>query len=288
VSYRQVVVGVLLDVELAPDASAVEAHLYIKPEYRRLIREQTRFWKVAGAKFDAGWLRGLTVQIDSVQSLLAGGILLAIPPEPGPPVAAGHRFELADDPRPEWLQWTSYLDMRGAAGVRPQPVRAELRWRESRFFLPRPMERQGWLLPVEGGMLGPADLLHPPTAAEKGAELVLGDLALPLSDDSPVRPLADGLALLPYAHKHAVWPPARRRPPQQPEDALVVVGDADSTRFVSADAWRQGEKGWRLAPAQPFESTWHGACVVANSDGALLGLLLVEGENGARLAPVSQ
>jgi paraquat-inducible protein B len=286
VSYRQVVVGTLLDVELAPDASAVEAHLYIKPEYRRLIRQQTRFWRVAGARLDAGWLSGLRVQIDSVQSLLAGGILLAIPPEPGAQVQAGHRFPLAEEPQPEWLQWTSYLDVRGTGGVRPRPLRAELRWRESRFFIPQGQQRAGWLLPVEGGLVGPADLLQPPAAAHEGAELLLGELVLSLTADSPVRPLGDGLALLPYQHPYAVWPEARRRRPETPEDALAVAGEGDVTRFVPAAAWQKAESGWPLDPAQPFDAGWHGAPVVGAADGALLGVLLVEGAT-ARLAPLS-
>ena len=78
VSYRRVVVGKILSVDLARDASAVELRIYIQPRYRDLMRAGTRFWKVGGAQFRAGFT-GIELEVEPVGSLLLGGVTLAIP-----------------------------------------------------------------------------------------------------------------------------------------------------------------------------------------------------------------
>ena len=68
----------------------------------------------------------------------------------------------------------------------------------------------------------------------------------------------------------------------------MAGGDELTPRFVGAERFtaREGDAAdapWPLDPALPFDPAWHGAAVVAESDGALLGLLLVD-EDGTRLA----
>jgi hypothetical protein len=277
-SYRQVEIGQILTVDLARDASAVEARARIAPRYLTLIRENTRFWKTGGARLNAG-LTGFSLAVDSVQSLIQGGVTMAIPPDPGPPVAPAYRFPLHDEPQKEWLTWVPYLSLQETtARERYYPLPATLRWRHRTFYyLARPAERLGRVLPVTGGLLGPADLLVPPeNALPDSVSLILEDGAEVRS--FPVKVYANGLARLTYPHEYPVWPAARQRVVTTPEDTLIIADPSIPSRFVGSARYAGQGTTWTIDPAIPFDGSWHGACVIAESDGALLGLVLVTEE----------
>jgi len=279
VLYRQVNVGVVAAVDLARDASAVEAELYIKPDYVALIRENTRFWKTGGARISAG-LGGFSINLDSVQSLLLGGVTLAVPPNPGAAVKPGQRFVLADEPEPAWLRWAPSLALDGdnAASVRDRlnllPVAA--RWRYKNIvWLTRDGFRQGWAVPLPAGVLGPADVLLPPENALPGSfRLTLAEQ--PLDPIPTGRQYGTDLAVLFYAHEAAVDIPMRVA--AQPENVLIVAGDEAPVRFIGAERIRVEDERWLVDSAVSFDARWHGAAVVAERDGALLGLLLTGGD----------
>jgi hypothetical protein len=284
VSYREIIIGTITSVELARDASSVEARVYIQPEYVALIRKKVKFWKAGGARFSAG-LTGLSLAVDSVQSLILGGVNLAIPPAPGNPVPPEHIFTLADEPQQEWLQWVPSLPLYSTSEQpdrpHPQPVAAILSWsHRNLFYLTRERLRRGWLLPVEGGFLGPADMLTQPEDALAGsARLALADTLVPL--DLGSEPRGDGLALLPTLHPFTPW--TKLRPAQGPEDTLVIAGSDAPPRLIPASRYHlDGEPGWRVDANLSFDASWHGASIVAESDGAVIGLLLV-GEDEIRV-----
>lgn len=106
VVYRQVPVGHIRRVELSQDALEVHIHAVIDPRYRGWVTRDARFWKTGGATFKAGWLSGISVDVDSMRSLVMGGITMALPPSEGEPVTDGFDFTLYEKPDPEWLEWT--------------------------------------------------------------------------------------------------------------------------------------------------------------------------------------
>ncbi len=274
VSYRQVVVGTIMTVQLARDAGGVEAEVYIKPGYSTLIREKTKFWKASGAKFQAG-LTGLSVQLDSIQSLVEGGVKLAVPPDPGMPVEKGRRFILFERPAPQWIAWKPHIDINEGSGTvkeRPVPKFAVLKWKSMHLN----KTRQGWVLPVSKGLLGPSDVLTPPneddfTFTLDGNEASLNKVPEILGCD---------LVLMPLDHGGATWPDEKRRNATVPEDATIITGEAGTSRFVSAHAFTAENGCWEIDPSIPFAEQWHGACVMADSDGALIGILLVDDDEG--------
>jgi len=281
ITYRQVVVGTLLSVDLAKDASAVEVQAYIKPSYLALVREETRFWKTSGAKLSAGWISGLSLEVESVESLMAGGVTMAIPPNPGKPVNSVHTFTLYDESQPEWLEWIPYLPVNQpyaqTATERPRPLLATLTWKYSNYFKRwRSGQRQGWVLPIQNGLLGPADLLKPPADAKTDTVyLTLGEVEILLGDQTT--DYITGLAILPYQHSYAIWPANRQRFAEHPEDTLIVTDFNSAARFITADHYQIVQPGdWQLDSVLSSDNQWHGACVVAASDGTLLGLITVE------------
>jgi hypothetical protein len=170
-------------------------------------------------------------------------------------VSTGHRFTLHDAVDDDWLEWAPALPV-GAAllppgTTAPRPLRAALSWTEGRFWS-GDEQREGWVLAVPGGLLGPADLFTPPAAAHPdsaalevaGERLALAD-AVAVGDAGRlmVLPLGgDATALAP------AWPDERRRELGPPEDCLVV-GEPSAPPRPSCAA--------RSARASPVRScTW--------------------------------
>ncbi len=95
--YKQIAVGEVTNITLAPKGDAVFIRLNMQHPYNELITKKTVFWNAGGLKVDAS-LSHLQVNLGSVQSLLAGGVAFANPPlKPGtssPPAEAESTFKL--------------------------------------------------------------------------------------------------------------------------------------------------------------------------------------------------
>ena len=102
--YRGVEVGSITATELSRDATAAHAKAFIDQRYARLVRIGSRFWMVGGVDVDFGLFRGLQVNVDSLRSLVTGGIAFATPGE-GETARDGTLFLLHDKPQKEWLDW---------------------------------------------------------------------------------------------------------------------------------------------------------------------------------------
>jgi paraquat-inducible protein B len=104
--YRGVEVGSVTATELSRDTTAAHAKAFIEQRYARLVRIGSRFWIVGGVDVDFGLFRGLQVDVDSLRSLVTGGIAFATPEDgDAPPARDGALFLLHDKPQKEWLDW---------------------------------------------------------------------------------------------------------------------------------------------------------------------------------------
>ncbi|MCA8981408.1 MAG: MCE family protein, partial [Planctomycetes bacterium] len=282
-SYRQIQVGVVTDVELASDASSVEVSVYVRPEYRLLVRENSRFWETGGIEIDLRLMEGLSVEMESLRSLLVGGISLATPEDGGQPASDGMRFRLHDDAEPEWLAWRPTLPIGADLAPdfeHPPLERAELRWKDD-GVLRRGRSRSGWLVPVAGGWLGPADLLTAvSTAREPGATLEVGGRAA-LLDGEPDWS-GGGLA------RRALPLPSTREwvAPKSAlgdaRDCLLLAGGGGALRSLAAAHLTRADDAWRVADSIGFGADWHGALVLERESQAWIGVLLVDAQ-GARV-----
>lgn len=288
VTYRQVPVGTVLSVGLASDASAVEARVHVRKAYTQLIRERTRFWNVGGFEARLG-IKGLSLQMESVESLLGGGVALATPPDAGEVVHTGHRFSLYAKPKSDWLQWQPVLVLGSTflppGSPLPAPMRAVSSWQEGRW-LKSLNSLRGWVLQLENGLLGPADLLHhgqDRSEESSGVEVAGRPLVL---TEAPVWS-ADGLALIDAHVTRLAWPNALQRLANEPEDC-IAIGDASATPLpLAAARLKRNGRSWRIDPIVSIDPNWHGAAVLSRSDGKLIGLLLIE-RDIARVALLPQ
>jgi paraquat-inducible protein B len=290
VLYRQVPVGKVLSVGLTSDGGAVESRVYVEPAYTGLIRQSTRFWNVSGMQAGVGF-GGLSLRLDSLEAVLAGGVALATPPGDEPTVRTGHRFPLVAEPKEEWLDWeplvaigSSYLP---PGAPLPAPERAVVGW-DPRSWLRSRQSRHGWVLQTEAGLLGPTDLLTPrpiDTGESKGepATLEAAGRTFPLAQQ-PLWTQA-GAVVLPLELPLAAWPLERCRRMETAEDCLAVADPAAAPLPLAASRLNRSGEGWLVDPAISVEEAWHGACVLARDDGRLVGLLLIE-DDAVRVVPV--
>lgn len=104
--YRGVEVGTVQKVDLAPNSGSADIHAVIFKRYMGLVRDGTAFWNSGGASFSATLREGVHFEMDSVRSVVAGGIEFATPSEKARHARPGQVFFLYDNPRKEWLAWT--------------------------------------------------------------------------------------------------------------------------------------------------------------------------------------
>ena len=102
--FRGFRIGNVVQVGLANDARTVRARCAIEPEYRDLVRKNSKFWNRSGWRLDIG-LTGIRLDADTLSQVVSGGIEMATPTEPAVGVSTGHRFILYDKPEAEWVKW---------------------------------------------------------------------------------------------------------------------------------------------------------------------------------------
>ena len=93
--YRQILVGRVQGHSLAEDGNSVNINIFIKEEYEYLVRKSSHFWNASGISI-SGSLSGLSVETESMASILSGGLAFFTPDndEPTFPSEDGDTFPL--------------------------------------------------------------------------------------------------------------------------------------------------------------------------------------------------
>ena len=276
VYYRRLRVGGVIASGLTLDQSRVEARLYIRPEYRHLIRSGTVFWNMSGVRFQGG-LTELSVHISPVESLLQGGIGLAVPPEPGEPVSDGYRFHLGEQIEKEWLKWQPKL------GTSPVPVPshlptllpAKLHWTHDGLVRNSARTRTGWVLRLGERTLGPSDLLSvPPDAIAGSVSLMIGETKY---DETLLQAARSDSGRSLTAPGFPTNTETQLRPLTVAENCFLVTGGEQPPVYIAAGLMRAEGTSWSLDPDLPLTSQHHGGVLVAHNDGAVLGQVTIDG-----------
>ncbi len=109
--YRQVVIGRITGIELGPTAQMVWIHVVIEPKYIPLVCRSSKFWNAGGVKVIAGLFSGVSVETESLESIMAGGIAMATPEELGTPAEKNDHFLLAKEADEDWLVWSPKISL---------------------------------------------------------------------------------------------------------------------------------------------------------------------------------
>jgi paraquat-inducible protein B len=105
VHYRGVEVGMVQKVDLGPNSLSADIHVLIFQRYATLVRQGSSFWDTSGIDVKASLLKGFELNIESLRTIVTGGIEFATPSEKAPRAKPGTVFFLHDKAKEEWLSW---------------------------------------------------------------------------------------------------------------------------------------------------------------------------------------
>jgi paraquat-inducible protein B len=98
VYHRRTRVGRVVGYTLDPDRDELSIKIFVEAPYQKLVTAQTRFWNASGVDVSIG-ASGLTLNTQSLVSVLSGGLAFELPPDvqPGTPAPDNSVFVLAAD-----------------------------------------------------------------------------------------------------------------------------------------------------------------------------------------------
>ncbi len=111
VYYRGIEVGAVQGYQLGANASTVDIHVSIRQRYAGLVRDGTKFWNASGLDVSLGLFHGLEINVESLRSLVGGGVAFATPDAQARAARNGAVFQLYDKPQPEWLDWAPKISV---------------------------------------------------------------------------------------------------------------------------------------------------------------------------------
>ena len=283
VMYRQVVIGRVLSVELASDGSAIESRMYIEPRSTSLIRANTEFWNASGFTFSGGIFGGLELSIDSLETLITGGIALAVPNQPGKQAINGDRFILHAKPDEDWLTWNPSIELSNFSrhlynSDIPNVISTKSHWQESGFWGSKNNSAQAYAIATQNGLLGIESLMP---ASAPNIEFHIDDNVYH-SDQHSIQ--AHGLILRPMALPFVPWPRTQMRVAQQIEDSYAIKS-SDNYKHIPVSKITKNEHTW-TCDVRDLNKSWNGCPVISVTDKKIIGFLSVTSD-GVVMVPLS-
>jgi len=110
VYYRGVEVGLVQNIDLAPNSASADVHVLILQRYAPLVREGSAFWNVSGVNLKGNILKGIEVDFESLRALVTGGVEFASPPGSAR-AKPGTIFFLYEEPKKQWLAWAPQIKL---------------------------------------------------------------------------------------------------------------------------------------------------------------------------------
>ncbi len=295
VLYRGIVVGRILSVSLSSDGASVVARAAMEPKYQPLIRENSRFWISGSMEIEGDFFWGLAsgaLDLGALQAITGGGVEMATPDRPGPPVAQGHRFRIANQPEEGWREWRPRIAIGSpllpARSRRPKPLGLQVLWKKpGLLYGERKVSRTGWGLMVEGiGLLTPKDLF-PSFAREKviggKATLLVAGKKLQITPKKITR--HGFLAILPMKTEELpgnteamIWPMKRVRGADDPENCALFANPGNEAIPLDDGSIQKDGKSWLLDSRIRLGNRWHGAAALSRKDGRLIGIVVITQE----------
>lgn len=162
VTYQGFTVGRVEDATFDPDDREMHHRLFIESPYDTLITEATRFWSASGIRVDLD-SEGVSVQMESLEALVGGGVTFGIPEDipPGPKAKPDSTYTLYADEESALqgtynsnLEYVMLVDdtVRGLSKGSPVEYRGvrvgtvvSVPWH---FTAPQPDSRQRFAIPV--------------------------------------------------------------------------------------------------------------------------------------------
>jgi len=303
VSFRGVDIGRVLSVGLSADGLKVDVRVRILERYTKFVTSESKFWASSGVDASFSALSGgLDFEMESLETLMKGGVSVLTVADGGRPIQPGDDFELYRAVDEQWREQAKQV--RATDVVCRGAIPLEISWKQ-KGFLGRTSDKSKTIIGTFVVMAGesficvPSDVL---TASEKvlpeSLEIAISGIpesrqkiTSDLKSDGALTYL-DSLGKFASASETRSFPKpideAGIRQPSSAEPCLLVraSGDLEDLRYFSISVQPdQIENQWELRSFDGDRSVWHGAPVLSEIDGDLIGVMLV-GESGARIEPV--
>jgi len=110
ITFRGLEVGTITKITLSKNSQLVQIQINIQNRYVKLIRSNTVFWRKVGIQANLG-LFNSQVKVNSLDSILHGGIQLSTPDNPGEMAKAMTKFPLSDAAPKDWEKWNPKLEL---------------------------------------------------------------------------------------------------------------------------------------------------------------------------------
>ena len=109
VTFRGLSLGTVSKISLSKTAQMGIVQLQIQSRYAKLIRTNTIFWRKVGIQAKLG-LFGSEIKVNSMESILHGGIELFTPDPPGEVAKPHAKFSLVPAPPKDYEKWNPVLE----------------------------------------------------------------------------------------------------------------------------------------------------------------------------------
>ncbi len=291
--YRGYRIGSVVQVGFASDARTVQARCAIDPEYRDLVRANSKFWNRSGWHLDVG-LSGVRLDADTLAQMLSGGIEMATPTEADRNVNTGHRFKLYDKAEADWNTWQPSLAHGEAwnrlASKMPQPIRIALRWQERSYGFRKNQQRIGWCLPLDDGTVICLDeqISTPKAAFADSVVFELAGLSLASNRLNIQRQLTTENASKSIAARFSIsellpvevnrWPSKMisNKLPEKVCDVFIAHPDASMALAIDAARLSISDKGWNVDDIVTIDRDYDGIPVVSAETSQVIGMLSIK------------
>ena len=287
VTYRGVIAGRVLWVGLSQDGRLVDVRARIFDKFTKLVTSETKFWAISGLEINGSLTQGVNVELESLETLARGGVAMLTTGNGGLPIKPGDDFVLHASAEKDWYQKADSVQVTDAKYRRGALPMETVYVRDG--FLGDSVKTIGFVgvhVSVGGQqmVLIPSDTLGLP---RKGIE---GSLRIGLAgvEESQVVP-AESQSALTFAsipvQNHLSSAPLNEndfRVPLQLESCLAIRanqanGKPKQLTYIHYPIELEDiGQDWNLKSFSGDRNVWHGAPVLSERDGRLIGVLMVE------------
>ncbi|MEM7783032.1 MAG: MlaD family protein [Planctomycetota bacterium] len=296
VTYRGVMIGRVLSVDLEPEGRFVDIRAKIFEDFQNFLTTKSKFWPASGIDVEMSFTTGMKLNTESIETLLRGGVSVLTPENGGDQIQPGQQFPLAGQAEEEWFESAKQVratdvKMRGAVPMQTRWVYDGIFDRSKDATFVATVIRSG----SENSLLIPTDtLVVPPKTVDNSFQIgILDDQAsfINPSESTPEGKLQTIQLESKILRSSQAFQRRDFRKMSQPERCLAVrsatsENEGSSLEFfhypIQAD---EIDNENRLTHFNGDRSVWHGAPVLATSDGRLIGILMVSDQD-ARIEPI--
>jgi len=292
-SYRGVVVGRILSVRLSQDGRFVDVRARVFDKFTKLVTSETKFWASSGLEVNGSLTQGVNLELESLETLARGGVAMLTTKNGGLPIKPGDDFVLHASAEKNWYQEAASVQVTDAK-YRRGALPLETVYVKDGFLgdSEKTIGFVGVHVSVAGqqAVLVPSDMLSLPPKGIKGS-LRIGLAGV---EDSQVAGAdsQETLSLIEIpVQNHLSSAPLTKsdfRVPLQQESCLAIRANQANEQpkqltYIHYPLELEDiGQDWNLKSFSGDRNVWHGAPVLSERDGRLIGVLLVE-PNAARI-----